>query len=409
MIVRVAFCERKDDQKKCSGRKARSGMNAIGSVISLVALSLMTAQAAFPASPNVGDILRKVGTVYSHLQDYHIVAIRDDSLVQQRMGYPQRSVITLDAEGPRVRMDLTGEGPNVLIVSDGKTTWHYARRKNEYTEREAAVLLGEPATVEQSDLLGQTQSLLVGRFAKLWQLERDAKFKGEAMVGFQGRKTPCDRIVFHMKDLTDQIWVDRTSFLVLRESVIQTMSSAGFWSRMTENVRITEFRTHATHPRGFFTFTPPSGAQRVASLNIPGIREGFAGARAGNFTLSDIEGKDVSLRDFRGKTVLLSFWATWCLACNAELPTIQKIYEQDKNVVVLAVDGESRTTVAKFLSDKHYDFTTLIDRKQTLFKRFAIHFIPTVFVINRQGTIVRRIVGWQGSQELQAALKAGEQ
>lgn len=407
----VTPCEWKDGRNSRSGGKARNGIGVIGSAICLIVLSLGAARTVFSASPDVGEILRKVGYVYSHLQHYHIVAVRDDSLVQPRVGYSHRSVITLDADGPeRVRMGLTGEGPNVLIVSDGKTTWHYAPRKNEYTEREAAALLGEPATEEQSDLLGQMQHLLVGRFVKLWQFEKAAAFKGKTMVEFQGRKTPCDRIVFHLKDMTDQLWIDRSSFLVLRENVIQAIASAGSRSLVTDNIRITEFGTHAAHSPGFFTFTPPGGAHRVAALDLPGVREGFAGAQAGNFTLPDIEGKQVSLSDFRGKTVLLSFWATWCPPCKAELPTIQKIYEQDKDkdVVVLAVDDESESTIRDFLKNKHFDFTALVDHKRTLFKKFAVHFIPTVLVINGEGIIVRQIVGWQGPQALLAAVKAGE-
>ena len=146
-----------------------------------------------------------------------------------------------------------------------------------------------------------------------------------------------------------------------------------------------------------------------APTALAGVQEGFVGTPAGDFTLQDVAGEQVSLSDFRGKTVLLSFWATWCLPCKAELPTIEKIYEQhkDKDVVVLAVDDESKVTITKFLNDHHYGFTVLMDHKRTLFRKLAVRFIPTVLVINDQGIIVREIVGWHGPQELLAALKTG--
>ncbi len=143
---------------------------------------------------------------------------------------------------------------------------------------------------------------------------------------------------------------------------------------------------------------------------LAGVKESVVGTSAGDFTLRDVAGKRVSLSDFRGKTVLLSFWATWCLPCKAELPTIENIYEQnkDKDVVVLAVDDENEVTIKKFMNDHHYGFMVLMDPKRALFERFVIYFIPTVLIINGKGIIVREIVGWHGSQKLLSAMKSGE-
>jgi peroxiredoxin/outer membrane lipoprotein-sorting protein len=378
-----------------------------------VVASLLTPPAAYSAMPKVGDILRKMGSVYSHLQNYHIEAVRQDVFLEARFGSSQRSVITLDADAEgRKRMRLTGEGPNVLIVNDGETTWHYAPHKNEYTERKTVPLSGVPGSVErapiQIDLLGQIEDLLVARYVKLWQFEKQATFKGSAVVEFQGMKTPCYQVVFHLKDLTDQLWIDQSSYLVLQEKSVQTIAGSERRSLVSDTIRIREIGVNASHPPDFFTFTPPADSQRVAALNLPGIREGFTGAGAADFTLKDVEGRQVSLSHFRGKTVVLSFWATWCPPCKEELPTLQKIFDERKDVVVLTVDDENRATIRNFLKDKQYGFTALLDRKRTLFKKFAVHFIPTVFVINDQGLIIREIVGWKGPEELMAALKAAE-
>ncbi|HUX09166.1 MAG TPA: redoxin domain-containing protein [Terriglobia bacterium] len=414
MADRAAFSERRNGQHAPSpGKTRKRARTLLMSAACVAVLCLVASPAAFSASPEVGDILRKVGSVYGHLQDYHIVAVRENVFLQPRVGFSRRSVITLDAAGPgRVRMTLAGDGPNVLVVSDGKTTWHYAPGKNEYTKREAPALLAEPGmqgpVANRTDLLGQMQDLLVGRFVKLWQFEKDATFRGEATVEFQGRETPCYQIVFHINGLTDRLWIDQSAFLVLQEKSVQALASTGSRSLVDDNIRVTEIGIHTAHLPGLFTFDPPSGARRVAALNLPGVWEGFMGYPAGDFTLQDVAGKQVSLSDFRGKTVLLSFWATWCLPCKAELPTLQKIYEQRKDVAVLAVDDESKATVRSFLKDKHYDFTALMDQKRTLFKKFGVRFIPTVFVINGEGVIVREMVGWEGPQKLLAALQAAE-
>lgn len=408
MTDRVAFRKLRNHLDAPSPGKARTNFLSAACVV----VWLLSAQAAFPASPKVGDILRKMGFAYSRLQNYHIVAVREDVLLQSRYGYSNRSVIELDRARPgRVRMSLTGDGPNVVIVCDGKTTWRYAPRKNEYTEAKGAPNLGEPAMQKtgsfQNDLLGQMENLLVGRFVKLWQFEKQAEFKGMAKVEFQGRKTPCYRIVFHLKGLTDRLWIDQSSYLVLQEKTVQTTAAAERRSLVNAKIRFTEIGTDATHPPGFFTFTPPANAWRVVALNLPGVRESFVGYTAENFTLKDIEGNKVSLGDYRGKTVLLSFWATWCAPCKEELPTLQKIFEERKDVVVLAVDDENRATVRNFLKEKNYSFTALLDGKRTLFKQFAVHFIPTIFVINGQGIIMHKFVGWEGPEKLLAALKDG--
>ncbi|HUZ45962.1 MAG TPA: redoxin domain-containing protein [Terriglobia bacterium] len=372
----------------------------------------VAARPAFSASPDAGKILREVSAVYSRLQDYHLVAVVKESAVRPGTTSSRRSVITLDAAGAgRVRMSLTGGSSNLLLVSDGGTTWRYAPAQNEYTEREMSAAVAEPGAQEQNDLLGQMQDLLVGHFGRLWKLKNAVTFKGSAKVQFQGRKVPCYRIVLHWKDLTEQLWIEKSSFLVLRETETHLMGTAVGLSYVSGTLDVTEINAHATHARSFFTFTPPAGARRVLLLDLPGVPKGLVGSPAGDFTLPDLGGRQISLSDFRGKTVVLSFWATWCTPCRKELPEVEKIYEQykDKNVVVLAVDDENQATVRSFLKDHHYGFTALVDQQRTLFKKFVVRYIPTVFVINGKGIIVRHIVGLENPEQLLEAIKAGEE
>jgi peroxiredoxin/outer membrane lipoprotein-sorting protein len=413
MADRSAFSKKRNRQDMPSAVKLRKGTSTLRVSAACFVVTLLMARTAFSAAPSVGDILRKMGSAYSQLRSYHIVAVRQEAYLEPRFGASQSSVITLDADGKgRMRMNLTGDGPNILVVNDGKTTWHYAFEKNMYTERKHVVAAAETGTSEsaasQADLLGQTEDLLVGRYVKLWQFEKQASLQGEQAIEFQGRKTPCYRVIFHLKDLRDQLWIDQASYLVLREKTVRTIAASERRSLMTDAIRIREFGTNANQPADFFTFTPPDGSHRVAALNLPGILEGFTGASAADFTLKDMDGQQVRLSDFKGKTVVLTFWATWCAPCKEELPALQKIFEERENVAVLAVDDESKSTVRDFLKDKHYTFTALLDHKRTLFKRFGVHFIPTVFVINSQGLIIREIVGWKGPDELMAALKDAE-
>jgi peroxiredoxin/outer membrane lipoprotein-sorting protein len=378
---------------------------------SCVVATLLATGAGRAAPPAAGRILQKVSYVYNHLQNYHIVATRESFFLQSHAGFSRHSEISLDgARRGRGRMKLTGDGPDVVVISNGKTTWQYAPGKNQYTLREGPTLNEEHGAQEPAsgyeDLFQQMYDLLVGRFVKLRQFENNATLEGEDEIKFEGNQVPCYRVAIKLKDLTDQLWISRSSFHVLQEKLTRAPASSGSRTLVNDNILVSEIRTHAAHSPDFFTFTPPANAWRVVALELPGEGGGVEGTSAGDFTLSDVEGNKVSLSEFRGKTVLLNFWATWCMPCQRELPTLQKIFEERKDVVVLTVDDENTTTIKNFLKDNHYGFPALIDQERTLFKKFSVHFIPTVLVIDQEGVIVHQIVGWEGPQKLLAVLNA---
>ena len=414
MTARASLCEHSERKAARSSRKARkTGISQAGPVAFLVVLFLMTARTVFAVAPSAEEILRRVSKVYGRLENYHLVAERDTTLRRFQGSVSRRSVIALDAAPHgRVRMVLSGEGPNVVIASDGETAWQYAPRTKEFVEGSAAVLAAGPGERteggRQNELLGRMQGRLVARFVGLWTFANHATLKGKAKVNIQGRKIPCYRIMLRLNGQRDEFWISQSSFLVLRERLREgDRGHAG--PSMTEEFRIREFDTQATPSLELFKFAPPAGSRRVAALDLGGVQEGFEGAAAGDFTLRDVQGKRVRLRDFRGKTVLLGFWATWCPACLKELPAMEKECEQHKeDMVFLAVDDERKETIQNFLKNHHYRFTALVDRKRKLFRQFAVRYLPTLYVINPDGIIVRRVVGWEGSQHLLPALQAGE-
>lgn len=110
-----------------------------------------------------------------------------------------------------------------------------------------------------------------------------------------------------------------------------------------------------------------------------------------DFSLTDLNGNNISLSDFRGKRVLLNFWATWCGPCKAEMPDLQKLYQEflDKDVVVLTVNlGENKNTVKKFIEKNNYEFIVLLDSKNEVGNLYKIQYIPTSYFINEDGDIV---------------------
>lgn len=120
------------------------------------------------------------------------------------------------------------------------------------------------------------------------------------------------------------------------------------------------------------------------------------GNTAPDFTLETIDGHEISLSDYRGKNVILNFWATWCGPCRFETSTVEAIYEawSDKDVVMLGVNVEDGfDSAASYAKANNLKFTIPVDVPGDLVRLYGIHGIPTTFFINRQGIIAAIKVG----------------
>jgi peroxiredoxin len=120
------------------------------------------------------------------------------------------------------------------------------------------------------------------------------------------------------------------------------------------------------------------------------------GEVAPDFSLPALEGGEQSLRDYRGRVVLLNFWATWCGPCRAEMPDMQAVYEElrDRGFVVVAVNGgEGRERVQSFVEEFGLTFPVLVDEEREVLRQYGVRGFPTTFVIDGDGVIQQVIVG----------------
>ena len=125
---------------------------------------------------------------------------------------------------------------------------------------------------------------------------------------------------------------------------------------------------------------------------------------APNFTLTDQYGITHTLSDYKGKVVFLNFWATWCPPCRAEMPDIQKLYEEtgedsDSELVILGVafpnfgDETSEDGIRMFLEENGYTYPTVMDTEATLMAPYYITAYPTTYMIDRDGNIYGYVPG----------------
>lgn len=126
-----------------------------------------------------------------------------------------------------------------------------------------------------------------------------------------------------------------------------------------------------------------------------------SGELARDIVLTDMSGKQVSLDSFKGKTVVLNFWATWCPPCRGEMPEfdeLNKEFQKTGEAVLLAVnltDGKRETPerVAEFLRETGYTMTVLLDEKQEASSFFGVRYIPTTFILDKDGRLAGQIQG----------------
>ncbi|MEE8326612.1 MAG: TlpA disulfide reductase family protein [candidate division NC10 bacterium] len=120
---------------------------------------------------------------------------------------------------------------------------------------------------------------------------------------------------------------------------------------------------------------------------------------APDFTLPDLEGNQISLSTYKGRVVLLNFWATWCPPCRLEMPTMEKAYRKyrDKGfeVVAVSVDAGPKSSVKSFLREFGLSFQVLLDPDMETLRAYRGFSLPMTVVIDRQGVIRSRELGYR--------------
>lgn len=127
-----------------------------------------------------------------------------------------------------------------------------------------------------------------------------------------------------------------------------------------------------------------------------GAKPPLLGGSAPHFILNDLNSHLISLNDYRGKVVVLTFWATWCVPCKKEMPEIQKVYNQykDRGLAVLGVNfGENQKVVTTFVNKMDISFPVILDRQAKTASSYGVTSLPVTFLIDTDGIIQRQILG----------------
>jgi len=133
------------------------------------------------------------------------------------------------------------------------------------------------------------------------------------------------------------------------------------------------------------------------------------GEKAADFALQSIDGKTVKLSDYRGQTVIVNFWASWCPPCRKELPDFAAFHRENKDkgvaVIGIAVD-ENVPAIKKLVAESGVGYPVVLGDRKVQADYGGIRAVPTTIVIDKAGTIVKKHLGMMGKTDLEAAVKA---
>ncbi len=151
----------------------------------------------------------------------------------------------------------------------------------------------------------------------------------------------------------------------------------------------------------------PEQGNVVSQPTAPSAPAAVVGAPAPDFDLIDLDGKAVKLSDYRGRAVLVNFWATWCGPCEAEMPLLQDRYTtyHGSGLEILAVNiGEDEATIRPYVEDLGLDFAIVVDPELAVNDDYRVLGYPTTITIDRDGNVVDVHVGAWLDEQLDAVL-----
>jgi peroxiredoxin/outer membrane lipoprotein-sorting protein len=354
--------------------------------------------------------LDKVVSTYGTLKAVHIVAEREETAYLAGHSRISLSECELAAKpGHRYFARLKQPHEQALSVSDGSNIWRVLESKKQWSQASAASLMDDDdeeqgAKAANKDLHDTLEAMLLYRVLTLAKNAQDPAIVKRQDFKPGHEKLPCYLVRAHTRSAEIELLADQKRFVVLQYK--EKGQGPDGTTEITTKLKLAELNEEVDE--SMFHFEPSCGWTEVETLALPGERYvTLTGERAADFTLKTLGGESVALQSLHGNVVVLDFWATWCGPCRAEFPAIEKLRSEFGGAVrFYGVSDEAPTTVKKFIEEHRYEMPMLLDSKRELRRRYGIHAIPALFVIDRDSVVRRQFIGTRSESELRKAIRS---
>lgn len=398
--------------------------------VAIVAASTGLAQSASPTRADALTVLQQVSQRYADAKSYHIEATEESTDSNEFEHSWSKTILdAAEAPGNRYRFQTRSRVGSVLYVSDGKTEWVYKVEAHSYTQK--PISAGGPSEPElktpsdwaasQSRKLRDSLAGSAKRYKSATRLpDEEVLLEGRQVSSIVLRVSTSDRKHPASSETSSETtyWIDKTNMTIVkqvdRENIYIAYDGVTHIPTYEETVTIypvTELDLQNPDP-SLFSFAPPQDAKLVEAFPGPVKQADLTGKAAPSLTLKGLNGSQVSLDSFRGKPLLIDFWATWCEPCVSSMPKLASLYQQtrDKGLVLLTIDkDEDAEDATHFLAKNHYGWANFHDDGD-VGKAFGEHFgIPRTVLIDATGKIVYDRSGANDDQLRAAVAKLGHE
>ena len=289
----------------------------------------------------------------------------------------------------KARIETTSNRELQVTIADGETNWTVFPESGEYRRMPQGK--------------GALPGVGMAAYALLDKGRGAPRITGHEQV--QG--TDCTVVQIDLeRGVTQRLWIETATHLVRRDTYDEPpLPSSGAATRRQTDYTLA--RLGERFAPSVFEYDPAATHAKNRTQLAREANASLQGQPAPDFTLHDLAGREVRLRDLRGKTVLLDFWGTWCGYCREALPMIELLHRslKDKNVVVLGVDSEAPELAREYFQKMGYTMSSLVDTKEEAVNQYHVQAWPTTVLIDHEGKVAYYEAGHE-PEKLRDAIRA---